>query len=197
MGNLQEVVMFFNAAYIGTLENVDNAKLAKECYDLKDLNTGVKRSNIGGWHSDDLTLSKVHPKSEMYKFITEVDRFANSINEVLDIKDKLYLDTFWVNINGKGNANNSHTHPGFVLSGCYYVQCNQDSGKIVFDRGDLQEHYFTARTYNSPQTYRNYSFDPSPGMICMFPAYMDHLVEANKSEEDRISIAFNFVSPNQ
>lgn len=184
--------MFFNAAYTGVLSTIDNNKLAKECYDLRAQDSGVQRSNIGGWHSGDLNMSSIHPLSEMFKFISSIDEVVNEINKTLKVKNRLYLDTFWVNINSKGNANNSHVHPGFVISGCYYVQCNENSGKIVFKRGDLQEHYFSSLNPSTPQTYRSYSFSPTPGMFCVFPAYMDHLVEANNSEQERISIAFNF-----
>ena len=32
---------------------------------------------------------------------------------------------------------------------------------------------------------------PKEGSMLVFPAYLDHKVEPNKSDEDRISISFN------
>jgi uncharacterized protein (TIGR02466 family) len=35
------------------------------------------------------------------------------------------------------------------------------------------------------------SFNPSAGKMIIFPSHLYHYVESNKSDEDRISIAFN------
>jgi ectoine hydroxylase-related dioxygenase (phytanoyl-CoA dioxygenase family) len=39
--------------------------------------------------------------------------------------------------------------------------------------------------------YLSYYFDPMEGGMILFPSHLAHRVNENKSDEDRISIAFN------
>ena len=39
--------------------------------------------------------------------------------------------------------------------------------------------------------YHNYSFIPNEGLLVLFPSHLQHDVEVNKSDEDRISVSFN------
>jgi hypothetical protein len=36
-------------------------------------------------------------------------------------------------------------------------------------------------------------FDPEPNLMILFPSWLKHDVEPNQSDEERISVAFNFV----
>ena len=39
--------------------------------------------------------------------------------------------------------------------------------------------------------YQTFYFNPIEGKILVFPAHLNHLVQENKSNEDRISVSFN------
>ncbi len=39
------------------------------------------------------------------------------------------------------------------------------------------------------------SLDVRPGMLVMFPAWLQHSVPPNLSDEDRVSVAFNLMFP--
>ena len=45
------------------------------------------------------------------------------------------------------------------------------------------------RYYNDANTY--HWFTPVPNTLIMFPAWLEHDVEPNQSQEERISISFN------
>ena len=45
--------------------------------------------------------------------------------------------------------------------------------------------------------YYNYSFIPNEGLLVLFPSHLQHDVEVNKSDEDRISVSFNLKLNNQ
>ena len=44
---------------------------------------------------------------------------------------------------------------------------------------------------NQNNLYHCYHFNPTEGKILVFPAHLNHLVQENKSNEDRISVSFN------
>jgi ectoine hydroxylase-related dioxygenase (phytanoyl-CoA dioxygenase family) len=45
---------------------------------------------------------------------------------------------------------------------------------------------------NNPYTWQNFDFTPEPGKLIMFKSDVRHSVGKNKSDETRISLAYNF-----
>jgi len=43
------------------------------------------------------------------------------------------------------------------------------------------------------ELWREIYYDPIPGRMIMFPSWMWHKVEPNKSNDIRISVSFNFI----
>lgn len=82
----------------------------------------------------------------------------------------------WFNVNGPGHSNRMHRHHVGETSAVLYVQVPENSGRIVFQQG---------RVFNPIQ--------PIAGKLLVFPSDLMHEVEQNKSQENRISMAFNLV----
>ena len=99
----------------------------------------------------------------------------------------------WVNINKTGDYNEIHDHnpyDGTALSGVFYVKTPANCGRIRFyDPRPFITKAPDMQYYNDGNTY--HYFDPEPNMLLIFPAWLKHMVEPNKSNEDRISISFN------
>lgn len=99
----------------------------------------------------------------------------------------------WTNINGPGHFNETHhhnPHSGTFMSGVFYVKCPEDSGAIRFY--DPRPHIDTSPDsvyYGGSKFIR---FFPNPNTLLIFPPWLNHSVEPNQSQEDRLSIAFNF-----
>ncbi|MCG8355888.1 MAG: 2OG-Fe(II) oxygenase family protein [Kiloniellales bacterium] len=106
--------------------------------------------------------------------------------------DELYITSCWANLNRKGYAHHDHTHPNNVLSGVYYVKTPKHSGGIVFSDPRPQAHVLapsvTERNLFNANIQR---FEPREGTMLVFPSWLEHAVEANHSDEVRVSIAFN------
>lgn len=83
----------------------------------------------------------------------------------------------WFNLMGPGHRTSLHTHEedDELLSAVYYVTMPEHSGDLVLE--------------SSPFTIR---LHPSPGMLACFPPHLPHAVERNESDQDRLSVAFNF-----
>lgn len=110
-------------------------------------------------------------------------------NSPLDIQ----IDEMWININPRGSCNSRHHHNPFSgksLSGVFYVQVPGNSGDIVFydPRGIVKDAPDMRYFYG---TDTNLKFSPADNTLIIFPAWLDHSVEKNMSNKDRISISFN------
>ena len=102
----------------------------------------------------------------------------------------------WININPPGAFNVKHNHPASDLAGVLWIKAPKNSGKIVFDSPNNHSSYHEIESYSeefkySSNIYQTFYFIPTEGTILIFPSYLRHLVEENKSEEDRISVSFN------
>jgi uncharacterized protein (TIGR02466 family) len=87
-----------------------------------------------------------------------------------------------------------------VLSGVYYVSVPKSNmGNLVLHRDDSAEFFLTSKVERQPTAANMLSVEcpVSESMFYLFPSWTKHSVERNESEDERISIAFNFVSPNQ
>ena len=60
----------------------------------------------------------------------------------------------------------------------------------MFNRPDLQEHYIDSS--NSEYTEKYFRITPKTNLFVLFPSYLHHYVEPNRSDTARISIAINF-----
>ena len=114
--------------------------------------------------------------------------------EYLDIKPR--LGNMWANINPPGGYNNSHIHPNSLFSGVYYIKALPNSGKLQLmdPRPGVQQCMPARKPGKLPrELWRETYYDPIPGRMIMFPAWMWHKVEQNQSNDIRISVSFNFI----
>ena len=98
----------------------------------------------------------------------------------------------WAIINWGGAANSRHHHGNSAISAAYYVRAPKNSGDIVFYDPRPAPVYFhpIATKPNSLNAMVN-AISPVEGGLVLFPSYLEHSVNANKSNEERIVISFN------
>jgi len=169
-----------------------NNDLIKYIEKLKSKDPNGKRvSNVKGWHSKDFDLTDEIPK----KFISSVSKnLNNTFNDMSwDLENQIIkITNIWTIVNEKGAYNERHQHGNSDLSAAYYVKAPKDCGEIVFY--DPRP----APVYNHPRaTKANMlnatvnSVKPEEGMLVIFPSYLDHSVNPNKSDDQRVVISFN------
>lgn len=124
---------------------------------------------------------------------------AKSVLKFLKCRyDDCYITDCWANLNRTGHAHTMHTHPNNYLSGVYYVRAPARSGRIVF--GDPRPAACTITPTLAENTSFNSNemhFEPRDGKLVIFNSWLPHFVEVNRSEEERISIAFNVMLKGQ
>ena len=107
----------------------------------------------------------------------------------------------WANINRLGDYHDPHNHPHSYLSGTYYVQVPTDRAPLR-TRQDVRPGCITFYDPRGPAVNMNairndpyiepeYTVQPEPGQILLWPAFLTHFVHPNLSETPRISISFN------
>lgn len=179
------------------VEGIDNKSIADYCLKVRDEKPGVNISNRGGWHSGEL-ITPIPPSLD--QLFTELTSFVNDVPQRYTGTSNLILGNWWININGKHDYNFPHDHRNSVLSGTYYVSVPKENmGDLLLHRGDTAEFFLTSKVEREP-TMANATTIPCPvkeSMFYLFPSWVKHSVERNNTDEERISIAFNFVSPNQ
>ena len=167
-----------------------NKELINLSLDLEKKNTGVIKSNIGGYQSDFLQKSNRiigKTKDVIFKAITQ---FADTI--YVKKPYTVLFDDPWLNVNRESNANKIHTHPRSDLSLTYYCEVPTDSGRIVFENPVLHQRT-TSIWYEKHDLWNSEHINLSPKKydLIIFPSYIPHFVEPNKSKKPRISLACN------
>ena len=171
-----------------------NQELGKYIYDLyeKD-NIGIQRSNRGGWHSENFKLSE--PNSIQQKFGQEVQKYILDAfqNMGWKIKDKnIRLKEMWAIINKKSNFNVIHTHANCYLSAAYYVKAPKNCGQFkALTPNIISRNFFPKSNGITELNAVTAKINVTEGDLLIFPAYLPHSVEENKSDEDRVIVSFN------
>ena len=181
-------------------ENIE--KLQNEAYFIrKNDEDGVQKSNSGlqGYHSKDIRdLNNLPGTNQLMKQI------VNAVNAIHQIsrQGELHLTNFWININGKGSSNTPHTHSGLTYSGVFFIKVpkKMKRGRFLFYR-NFNEADFISTEYmgHFKEGYQMQAYDyplntisPKENMLIVFPAWVPHAVEINLSDDERISLSFNF-----
>jgi len=159
-----------------SISKLDIKSLVKSSYLIKAKTPTVNKSNKGpGWQSpDDIFLNP------NFKNLAD---FINLEGQKFTKDSKISLHSMWVNISPPGSFNSLHNHAHNTnqknLSGVLYLKTPPNCGGIVF---------MDPLNFNG-----KFTFSVNEGTIYFFDSRLYHSVEPNLSNEDRISIAFNFL----
>ncbi len=154
-------------------------------------NEGITKSNIKGWHSNDFNLQE----NTIKKFIAFISPAIEKVMTDMDWdkqKQAVSINNMWAIINTGGSANLRHQHGNSTISGAYYVRAPKNSGDIVFydPRPAPVYSYPKALNPNLLNAQVN-GINPKEGALVLFPSYVDHSVNENLSNDERIVVSFN------
>jgi len=99
----------------------------------------------------------------------------------------------WANRTRPGESLALHSHPHATLITTYYAKSPEKSGDLLLvdPRGAINWDWHVD-TFPKLLHGVNYKrIKPTEGKMVFFPAYIMHMVEANRSNEDRICVASN------
>ena len=183
---------FFPTTVYGKDLQLDNNTLAQHIIQWSQQDQGVKKTNMNGWHS----TTDMHTKLEYKVLVDELYKMQHEIFQEEWLDRKPMLGNMWANINYSGGYNRPHVHPNCLFSGVYYVKTQPQCGELVVNdpRPGIQTMMPTRKSGQPPKhLWREAHIEPVTGRLIMFPAWLWHCVEENKSNDMRISVSFNFV----
>lgn len=172
----------------------DKDDLIKTIYKFKENNPdSVVRSNVGGWHSNYF----VHEEPLFYDW---TDKLNNKIGEAIEQcttrNGRIIMQQSWFNVNPPGAFNKKHTHPECEMSGVLWIKVPEKSGNLVIENPQAWQqstviNVLNKQPFSDNQLYKALEYDSIEHKVLLFPSNMQHHVEMNKSDEDRISFSFN------
>jgi len=153
--------------------------------------SGINRSNLLGWHSKNFDLELEQPRF----FINSISPQLGSVFTDMgwDTKNQeVKITGMWAIINKKNASNSMHIHSNNYISAAYYVKAPKNCGDIVFYDPRFAATYRYPKISSTNKLNSNIvSFQPKEGMLVLFPSYLQHSVNANKTNQERIVISFN------
>ena len=164
-------------------------------YKLKEKDPeGYTISNRNGWQSRGFDLSDMNDL--LHGTILQGLSSFSAIKNTTKMRASA-----WININSPGSYNVKHTHPNSHLSGVMWIKAPKDSGNIVFDNPNGHQTHTEINSYNQEFkdqffVHHAYWLPPIEGRMIIFPSHLQHGVNENNSNEDRISISFNVTLTN-
>lgn len=164
----------------------------------------VRMPADNGSYSENKKILDSKELSSLQKRIqTHIDHFVHTI---LDCNDQLsfVIQNSWVNQHSKNDFAGSHRHSNSIISGVYYLDVNENSGSIVFQKDksyynlwtDTIEIGFNYQKHQNQERLNIFNSDawgicPQPGDLVLFPSLLYHSVTDNQSDDIRYSLAFN------
>lgn len=112
-----------------------------------------------------------------------------------DLGDKkLKCGSFWINILPEGGTHASHIHPHSVISGTTYVSMPKGTSALKLEDPRLpMMMHAPLRLKDAAQKLQQFVYvKPDIGEILLWESWLRHEVPMNMSEEERISVSFNY-----
>jgi uncharacterized protein (TIGR02466 family) len=139
------------------------------------------------------TEPDMHKRPQFAEFIGVLRKAITAALKFLEVDYKDFvLTACWANFNPAGGLNSAHTHPNNYISGVYYVSIPAGADVIEFTdpRPAAVANMARAKTLNRFNGNRM-TVQAKPGRIVLFPAWLSHSVPVNRTNQERVSIAFN------
>lgn len=143
------------------------------------------------------------------KYVLENPELVNLKEHILDCVNEFtfgelkiakniefYITNSWTTKHKKFDWAQPHAHTNSLLSGVFYFQVDEKSGKLWFQKES--NHYTTfpmhidldVTEYNILNS-KGWAFTPKNNQLYLFPPWLKHNVNNNESDELRYSLAFN------
>lgn len=143
------------------------------------------------WQSD----QGLHECDELRGLVDHIEAAAASVLDYLEVGHREFKITgCWANASAPGARHRIHSHPNNYLSGVYYVRTHDGADTINFHDprpqiAIIRPPVRTLTADNADQVV----VQVKDGTLLVFPAWLQHSVDPNRSRRVRISIGFNIM----
>jgi uncharacterized protein (TIGR02466 family) len=196
-------VIFPSFVAVDQLEDyLDNDAIVDFCY--KRYNDDNKTRYKGGWSSGHLPLGMLEEpalKPLKDQINSRVEKIKKEVGIRSDVEHR--IANYWANIFEPTGiyrlpATPPHLHNGYFLSCVYYPKAPEGCGDLClmapFNAAEATIPFKLLSSFNIWSASR-YLVKPEPAKLVIFPSWIMHWVDINRSNDDRISMAFNIALP--
>lgn len=193
--------LFVTRLYHSALSGIDNADLLGSCLSIaEDDEAGQDwcEANDYPGYTSYASLTDLPWRFPIFaSLVKELDRHVANFAQDLhfDLGDgKLELDSLWINVLPYGGTHSSHIHPQSVISGTTYVAMPGGTSALKLeDPRSARMMAAPERSKDAPEDLRKFIYvKPEAGDVILWESWLRHEVPVNMSEDDRISVSFNY-----
>ena len=180
---------------------IDAAEMEASCYSIaEDDEAGQAWCEENGYpgYTSYASLTDLPWRFPIFKDLVKAlnkhaAAFAKDLAFDLDGK-KLKLEDIWINILPEGGTHSSHIHPHSVISGTTYVSMPDGASALKLeDPRSARMMAAPARIKDAREEMRSFVYaKPVVGDVLLWESWLRHEVPMNMSEDDRISVSFNY-----
>ena len=147
----------------------------------------ARRTNRGGWNSTEMDILERPVWTELRRAVHAA--CAAALAQMGRAGGAFQLQS-WVNLHGRGGFNFLHMHEAALLSGSFYLAVPAGSGALCFRDPRPGVLHGTAKG-PAANAHADVQLVPRPGLLVLFPCWLEHYGEPHEADEPRICIAFN------
>jgi uncharacterized protein (TIGR02466 family) len=171
-----------------------NKRLLELAYQMKERDpVGVAKTNENGWQSPNILQNL----EEFAAMNLRIQQACERIGESQNFKPNLiYQHQAWINISPPGASNKIHYHANCHFSGVYYISLKAPECGSIFFRDPRVASRMMTYPVTKPTEFTSSEINmrPEVGRMYIFPGWLEHGVEVNRSDRDRMSISFNVLA---
>lgn len=157
---------------------------------------GISRALVNGWHSTtdlmDWQDASIAPFRKLVQSMA-ID-FLAMMNDDKRPTGSAHV-TAWANVSRRGGFHRMHSHHSSMISGVFYVDIGTPDPDDTEFNGTIsfQDPRIAVEMIQMPGNPfgTKIKVDPKPGLMLMFPSWLQHFVDPFRGDGTRISIAFN------
>ena len=177
------------------LAEAQNPALKRLIHRIAREGAGVVQTNLGGWQSDVgfFERSEAPVVALRTRAYHAVFRYLQAMAPPGAVgRYEVSIGSAWANVNNRTHSNSPHMHPGVQLSGVYYVDDggDRDGGlRLVDPRPQASMVPTPARCTRGMGEHVRVA--ALPGLLVLFPAWLQHYTAPHAAARPRLSVAFN------
>lgn len=125
--------------------------------------------------------------------LTEITGICREIFEYSD-EYEYEITQMWMNCLKPGQAHHIHTHHNTLWSGVFYLNGEYQEFPGINFENPFYKHFVL--TYKRLNAYNgnNWEFPSKKDRLILFPSYMRHWVEPNRTAKERWGMSFNVIA---
>ena len=135
-----------------------------------------------------------------YDLLNEITVNSRTFMDLLGYDKDSHIEiSSWLQCNKPQSHFFRHDHYSALVSGVIYLQTPEKCGDIVFHtplevRRAHDTFYSRLKVKDSNYNYGDVRITPQKGVMLLFESWLQHTVERNYSNDNRISVSFNVLA---